>query len=293
MKRKINIEVLIEVIILFSISNILFLSLITGKVKYYVHPRLNIYIWFSASTLLIIGIFMIPSLFKPKHSIKFSTYIIIGLPILTAFFIPSNTVSNNSIELGNNISSTTIANKSENITSKQNANDESTSIRDNEYNTNTEKNNDTNNNGNSYNNTQKDSNDESEIVSNSEENKDVIDINDGDYLRWYTDINKNVNQYAGKTIKFKGQVLRIKQFKKNEFVPARKAMVCCAADLQPCGFLCRFKDAEKFKNNEWVLVTAIIQVEKYDGETMPVIYAKSVVKTEAPKNEYVYFNYDR
>lgn len=277
MKRKINLEVLIEIIILFTIANILFFSVVFDKAKYYVHPRLNIYIIFSAFFLLILGSFMMLYLFKPKHSVNYSKYIIVVIPIVTTFTIPMGISNNNSVDFFK--SSVNVYTGKSNINnSNQDTNIEVSSQNQQSSNVSS---------GSNYD--QAYYNDNIKEKSINVDSNGIIVINDDDYMKWYLDINKNVNKYEGKTIQFKGQVLRIKEFKNNEFVPARKAMVCCAADLQPCGFLCRYKSASNFRNNEWVVVTAKIHVEKYDGEIMPIIYADKVSKTQAPKSEYVYF----
>lgn len=52
-----------------------------------------------------------------------------------------------------------------------------------------------------------------------EDNDGIITIQDEQFANWYQDINQNMNHYDEKTLKFKGQVFRMKDFAKNEMVP--------------------------------------------------------------------------
>ncbi|ACL77298.1 TIGR03943 family putative permease subunit [Ruminiclostridium cellulolyticum] len=118
----------------------------------------------------------------------------------------------------------------------------------------------------------------------------IINISDDEYLKWYTEASKNPDKYNSRTVKIKGVVFRMERFSCNEFVPARMSMVCCAADLVPYGFMCRYEDAEKWRNGEWVYVTAKIKVEyePHMKKKMPILYAISVTPAQKPENELVY-----
>ena len=59
-------------------------------------------------------------------------------------------------------------------------------------------------------------------------NADVIQVDDEDYGIWYMDVSERPEVYAGKKVRFKGQVLKNKYFKDKNFVPGRKVMTCCA-----------------------------------------------------------------
>ena len=59
-------------------------------------------------------------------------------------------------------------------------------------------------------------------------NADVIQVDDEDYGIWYMDVSERPEVYAGKKVRFKGQVLKNKYFKDKNFVPGRKGydMLC-------------------------------------------------------------------
>ena len=98
--------------------------------------------------------------------------------------------------------------------------------------------------------------------------------------------------YDGKTIRFKGRVMKPRRMTPGYFVPGRKAMTCCADDTVFLGFLCRSHNVDKLKNGQWLTVTAKVYVEKrdeYSGEEGPVLYTKALKSAEPPEEEMVYF----
>ena len=122
-------------------------------------------------------------------------------------------------------------------------------------------------------------------------NSDMIEIDDADYGIWYMDVSERPEVYQGKTVKFKGQVLKNKYFKDKNFVPGRQVMTCCAADLQFIGYISYYDHISSLENKQWVTVTATIKYEfqmayKKKG---PVLYVSEVVPAEAPQEEMVYF----
>ena len=122
-------------------------------------------------------------------------------------------------------------------------------------------------------------------------NSDIIELDDADYGIWYMDVSERPEVYQGKTVKFKGQVLKNKYFKDKNFVPGRQVMTCCAADLQFIGYISYYDHISSLENKQWVTVTATIKYEfqmayKKKG---PVLYVSEVVPAEAPQEEMVYF----
>lgn len=122
-------------------------------------------------------------------------------------------------------------------------------------------------------------------------NADVIEIEDYDYGIFYVDAQDNPDKYDGKTVKFKGMVLKSPELISGVFVPGRHAMTCCAADLQFIGFVCHSKYSRKLKSGDWVEVTAKVKfeyVKQYRGKG-PVLYADNVSPCEKPEEEVIYF----
>lgn len=121
--------------------------------------------------------------------------------------------------------------------------------------------------------------------------QDVIQIDDVDYGIFYVDMRDNPDRYKGKTVRFKGRVLKSRNIGAEYFVPGRQAMTCCAADTSFIGFLCESKFSPKLKTGNWVEVTADVDwkyAEPY-GEEGPVLKAKAIKNAKQPEVEMVYF----
>ncbi len=120
-------------------------------------------------------------------------------------------------------------------------------------------------------------------------NAEVIEVEDDDYGIWYIDVFDNLDNYNGKTVRFKGVVFKPKKGREDIFVPGRFAMTCCAADIQFVGFPCKWKDAKRLKEKTPVYVTARIGSTETPNGNAPVLYADSVEITDPPEEEVVYF----
>ena len=120
-------------------------------------------------------------------------------------------------------------------------------------------------------------------------NADVISVEDDDYGIWYIDVFDNLENYKGKTVRFKGIVYKPKKSRDDIFVPGRFAMTCCAADIQFVGFPCQWKEAKHLKDKTPVYVTAHIGSTETAQGRAPVLYADSIEITDPPEEEVVYF----
>ena len=91
-----------------------------------------------------------------------------------------------------------------------------------------------------------------------------LDVPDDDYGVWYVDMMDN---------------------------PGRFAMVCCENDMQFLALVAKGEGLERFKNRQWVEITATVKKEAndaYQGEG-PVLYVTAIAPCEKPKEEVVSF----
>ena len=88
---------------------------------------------------------------------------------------------------------------------------------------------------------------------------------DEDYALFYRDITEEPKKYAGKTVKFKGQVARLRREKEGMFAPGRFVMTCCEADITFMGLPCRFAGAAGLAARSWVMVTATVEVKYHSA----------------------------
>ena len=124
-------------------------------------------------------------------------------------------------------------------------------------------------------------------------NAPVIEIPPEDYGIWFVDAMDHPDTYVGKTVRFKGRVMKPRGMGSKFFAPGRIAMTCCADDTTFLGFVCKSAFAPKLKEKEWVEVTAKVAFERrmeYQGDGV-VLYAENVTPCEPLEEEMVYFNY--
>ncbi len=55
--------------------------------------------------------------------------------------------------------------------------------------------------------------------------------------------------------------------------------------------MCESDITSELKENEWVTVTGTIQEYDYNGTKIPMLTDTVITKTDAPKDEYVYYNF--
>ncbi len=119
----------------------------------------------------------------------------------------------------------------------------------------------------------------------------IVEIGDEDYALFYRDITEESKKYEGKTIRFKGQVAKLRREKDGMFAPGRFVMTCCEADITFMGLPCKFVGANGLRPRSWVTVTATVEVKHhslYKG-VGPILTAVSVEGAEAPAQEVATF----
>ena len=120
--------------------------------------------------------------------------------------------------------------------------------------------------------------------------QDVIDIPDEDFGVWYVDAMDHPEHYDGKRVHMKLLMCHSKKYP-GTYVPGRFAMVCCANDTQFLGVVARGGEIGKFKNRDWIEVTARFKkeyFEAYQGDG-PILYVEDVKPCEKPNEEVVSF----
>lgn len=122
-------------------------------------------------------------------------------------------------------------------------------------------------------------------------NADIIEIKDTDYALWYRDLTENLENYNGKTVKFKGLVAKNDKVPIGSFVIGRPLMTCCADDIQYAGIVCDWVKSENIENKSWVMLTAKIVLKKHKAykNLGPVLEAISVAMTTPPENQVAEF----
>ncbi len=122
-------------------------------------------------------------------------------------------------------------------------------------------------------------------------NAPVIEIEDRDFALWYRDMGERLQEYDGKTVKFRGMVAHNPNLKSNELILGRKVMTCCADDIAYTGLVADYQAAALFEDGAWMSVTAKISLKKHPlyQNKGPVLKVLSAARTDPPAEEIATF----
>jgi len=99
--RNYNIDAAFKVAILLGFALFFFLTIQSGQVLKYVHPRNVPFIKFAVIAMVLISLFFIPEVFKPQR-IKVSSIPLLFfiLPLIMAFLLPTQSFNSDYISYG-------------------------------------------------------------------------------------------------------------------------------------------------------------------------------------------------
>lgn len=231
-------------VILLGFTGFIYKLLFTGKIYYFIHPKMINYVKFSFIVFFLLSALQITKIFSAENKRKVSLYAFLFPLILGLCFNPQQLNSETAAKKGVSILQSNL--KTKDVSQKQN------------------------------------------IIASG----DLI-IDSSNFSSMMDDITySNPDKYKGKNVTIKGFIYRDGTFLKNEFVIARQMMICCAADTAVVGLLCDLENTATLKNNDWFVVTGIMdtKIHKYEGkeQVIPFIKVEKVEATEKPKNQYVY-----
>ena len=114
-------------------------------------------------------------------------------------------------------------------------------------------------------------------------NAPVVEIADEDYAFFYADLNENLKNYDGKTIRLKGMAVQTKPPTDKFFVFGRQMMTCCSDDLQFAPVVAEGMPLT-LKSGTWVLLTGTIHVKQHKAYrgSGPVLSVKEMLPTAPP-----------
>lgn len=272
----INLEALLRSSILVGFACFFFWIIRSGKVGMYVNPRLVPWIVGAMIAMVLMALITASDIFKPQPQANRLFYLFFLVPLLMAFTIPVQSMDAMPSDSKNITIAQPAPTQNKNLVTVDQAdptNNGDAMTTDNPPNGDP-------NSANSY--------DSQEVDNGLKMIDNTIVLNDDNFAKWIEQIYENKNAYDGKKIELEGFVYKNLMIHTNEFVPARLVMVCCAADLQTVGLLCRYDKTTQLKRTSWVKVSGVIKVVDYCGQKTPIIYADKVVSIAKPENEYIY-----
>ncbi len=273
----INWNIAVKIFLLLGFALFFILTILLGSVSLYVHPRNIPYMIFAAVFMVALAVLLAKDLFSPAKHASFSLFFYV-VPLLMAFLVPAQSFDSNTVTIGD---VQLLGDNSMNISAEEEETEES-----------------------------QEEETPSADTDDTEEKKDnlleqqgntgyteddllvedgVIIMNSDTFYGCLETIYADVDTYLGREIEVVGFVLKDNAgLEDGEFVCARLVMVCCAADMVPVGFLCRYDDAAELEEDSWLTVRGFINTTDYEGEMIPCIDAVRAVVTDAPDDAYIY-----
>ena len=114
-------------------------------------------------------------------------------------------------------------------------------------------------------------------------------IQDEDFANWLIEVYNHLNDYAGKTVTFRAQVLYDETLNEDELIAVRGVMTCCIADIGYYGFVCKGIDPTLYQTSQWIWVTGTFEIEEGENQDDMVLTNVQITPCDAPAEEYVYF----
>ena len=118
-----------------------------------------------------------------------------------------------------------------------------------------------------------------------------LDISDIDYGLWYMDAVDNPDKYEGCQIELNSYYIeKVKEYE-NVGIFGRRAMVCCAEDVQPIAFTVIDIDPDRLEKNKYYHIKRTVKcLDDERGYKTCVVYASEIAPQEEPADPMVYFN---
>ena len=118
-----------------------------------------------------------------------------------------------------------------------------------------------------------------------------LDISDIDYGLWYMDAVDNPDKYEGCQIELNSYYIeKVKEYE-NVGIFGRRAMVCCAEDVQPIAFTVIDIDPDRLEKNKYYHIKGTVKcLDDERGYKTCVVYASEIAPHEEPADPMVYFN---
>lgn len=121
-----------------------------------------------------------------------------------------------------------------------------------------------------------------------------IDLNDDSYLKGMEAIYNYPSAFMGKSIQFDGFAYKGEQVDGRHYFVFRFGFIHCVADSGVFGMLVEFPQNTALNNDDWLRVKGTLTWEFYQPlkATIPVLKADTFESIDAPKDPYVYRNFN-
>lgn len=116
----------------------------------------------------------------------------------------------------------------------------------------------------------------------------IVEMTNYIFSVYYEDINNNLSQYQGKTMRLSGFVLKETDLLENQLVISRFLITHCVADASIIGFLTEMPEAPSLEEDSWIEAEGTIDIGYYNGVELPIIKIEQWKKIQEPAEPYIY-----
>ncbi len=279
-----NREALLKALIILGFSMLLFWLVGSNKIIFYINPR---FVWLTKlSAVLIFLMFLVQSgnylLKSAGHSHTHACpgrikliYLPFMFTLFLAFFLPNQALDSSIAQnKGVNLGKQTVNNSRSDQDSSNMDNAVQTEAADNNINSRpyTARN-------------QNPTQVETDIL----RNASFIEVNENNFTLINNEVYTYPDKYAGKEIAMLGFVVKNEEFQSDQFGLVRYVITCCSADALPGGFFCKYASTSNLSEGSWLNIKGIIDLDKYEGNVIPIIKVTSLSKAKQPQSPYVYY----
>lgn len=284
--KMLNQQVFLEILCFFVFSGLLIYLVASGGYLNYVTPRMKPYLVFAAIVMAIWALSDLGQLLRPQYKVRTAHCFVLVIPFLL-LMLPHDALTVS--DLSGEFTGTNMTGRSSSETDTSALTDDrndtlsdSITVIDPQSDTTVP--------------TQVGSADAEgslpAVLSGLDTGKKTIVISNDEFGLWMSELYMNMRQYEGYTVTMTGFVFKDSEaFGRDEFVPARMMMACCAADLTIAGVVCKYDRANELEAETWVTVEGILSIGtyEYNGQTYeePQLRVTDIAAAEAVEG-YVY-----
>ncbi len=268
--RSLNLEALFRTIILTGFSAFFALTIKTGEALIYVNPKMLPFIKFGAAAMGIMAVISAKDVFKiPRNKARLTTYMLFALPLALALIFPPASIGSGDLK-GRQMEMGLPQERPAETELEPNQKQEQVGPGGSEP----------------EHDAPADLKDGISPVPDLEE--EIIVVKDYNYINWLYILYRDADAYQGTEIEITGFVFKDADFEENQFVVSRFVMVCCIADMQLAGLLCRYEGAQELEVDSWVHIRGTLERDTFMGESLPAIIPREIIPVEKPQIPYIY-----
>lgn len=299
MKKQINYDALTECVIAIMSGIVFIAKVVDGSYLKFVSPKFKALLILAGILLLLIGISRVPYIWKQSYGSHFRRYLLLAIPMLM-LVVPHDSIAASALEnsySGSSFNNTTTQVNKNTDASNSGITDTTASSTDlSETETSDIVSSDTATSDTATSDidtSMSGTSDEPELdtetqLSGLDRSAKTIMVSDEEFYQWIEEFYSHYEKYEGYEVSIKGMKYQDSTISGNEFAVVRLAMVCCAADLAPCGPLCQYDQTDSLELDQWYMVTGTLGSETIDGQIDIILNVIKVEEASAPKEPYVY-----